>query len=96
MASPPLLSSYMEAPIDPQQDDHLLLSPDRNFALHGEIMMFVFLLLFAAFLSVLLFVFYKKRCGCSDNANRQDFYSSEPLSLNKLSYVQPKTQFPKQ
>ncbi|KAL1175960.1 hypothetical protein V6Z11_A04G125600 [Gossypium hirsutum] len=34
MASPPLLSSSMEAPIDPQQDDHLLLSPDRNFALH--------------------------------------------------------------
>ncbi|KAK8617290.1 hypothetical protein V6N13_080207 [Hibiscus sabdariffa] len=93
MASPPpLLSSSMAVPDDPRQDDdHLILSRDRNFALHGEIMMLVFLLLFAAFLSFLLFLFYTR--SCRGNANRQDYSSSEPESPNKFSFVQNKTQF---
>ncbi|KAK8613232.1 hypothetical protein V6N13_100999 [Hibiscus sabdariffa] len=88
MASPPpLLSSSMATPDDPRQDnDHLILSKDRNFAVHGEIMMLVFLLLFAAFLSFLLFLFYTR--SCRGNANRQDYSSSEPESPNKFSFLQ--------
>ncbi|XVF76867.1 hypothetical protein PTKIN_Ptkin13bG0301200 [Pterospermum kingtungense] len=92
MASPPppgLLSSPM-APDDPQQDDHLLFSRDRNFALHGEIMMLIFLLLFAVFLSFLLFFLYIRRSR--SNANLQE-YSSDQISPTKFSHVQPKAHF---
>ncbi|XWS67274.1 hypothetical protein CRYUN_Cryun05aG0273400 [Craigia yunnanensis] len=87
MASPPppLLSSSM-APDDSQQDDHLLFSRDRNFALHGEIMMLIFLLLFAVFLSFLLLFLYIKRSR--SNANLQD--SSEQISSSKFSRVSPR------
>ena len=77
------------APDDPQQDDHLLYSRDRNFALHGEIMMLIFLLLFAVFLSFLLFFLYIKRYR--SEFNLQD--SSEQISPNKFSSVQLKAHF---
>ncbi|OMO85004.1 hypothetical protein CCACVL1_10495 [Corchorus capsularis] len=82
--SPPLLS-----PDDPRQDDdHILFSRDRHFALHGEIMMLIFLLLFAAFLCFLLFFLYIKR----SRRNADDFqdYSSDQVSPTaKASAVPP-------
>ncbi|XVE97127.1 hypothetical protein REPUB_Repub02eG0283900 [Reevesia pubescens] len=89
---PPLLSSYSMAPDDPQlDDDHLLFSRDRNFALNGEIMMLISLLLFAVFLSFLLFFLYVK-CSRS-NANLQEYYSSDQVSPSKFSGVQLKANF---
>lgn len=78
------------APNDPQQDDHLRFSRDRNFALHGEIMMLSFLLLFAVFLSFILFFLCIKRSRSS--ANLQE-YSSDQIPPSKFSAVQPKAHF---
>ncbi|KAL4351615.1 hypothetical protein GQ457_06G005670 [Hibiscus cannabinus] len=80
---PPLLSS---SPDDPRP---LLLSYDRNFALHGEITMLVILLLFAAFLSFLLLLFYTRLSR--GNASRQDSSSSDPVSPDKFGFVQWKS-----
>ncbi|GMI96425.1 hypothetical protein HRI_003311800 [Hibiscus trionum] len=89
MATPYLLSSPM-APYEPQQDDdHVLVSRDRNFALHGEIMLLIFLLLFALFLAFLLFFLYMK--GFRSKASLQDYSSSEQVEPSKFSGVQAKT-----
>lgn len=53
------LSPFM-APNNPQRDE-LLFSDDPEFALHGQIMMLVFVLVFALFLVFLLFLLYVKR-----------------------------------
>lgn len=90
MASPPLLLSSSMSPGYPQQqhDDHLLLSRDRKFALHGEIMMLIFLLLFAVFLSFLFFLFMK-RYSSTTNASLQEYSSDQHVSPNKFSGCQP-------
>jgi len=53
------LSPFM-APNNPQRDE-LHFSEDPDFALHGQIMMLVFVLVFALFLVFLLFLLYVKR-----------------------------------
>ncbi|KAL4297137.1 hypothetical protein GQ457_12G008500 [Hibiscus cannabinus] len=87
MATPPYLSSLSPmAPYNPQQDgDHVLVSPDSNFALHGEIMLLTFLLLFALFLAFLLFFLYIK--AFRTEARLQDYPSSEQVELSKFSGV---------
>lgn len=60
-------SSFAAASMSPgnssghDQKDELLFSDDPNFALHGEIMMLIFVLLFIIFLFVLLFSLYMKK-----------------------------------
>jgi hypothetical protein len=49
------------APNKSQKDQELLFSKDPKFALHGEIMMLVFVLVFALFLAFLVFFLYIKR-----------------------------------
>ena len=60
MEASPQLSPFM-APNKSQKDQELLFSKDPKFALHGEIMMLVLVLVFALFLAFLVFFFYIKR-----------------------------------
>lgn len=59
--------------INPQKDE-LLFSGDRNFAVHGEIMLLVLVLLFAFFLLFIIYFLFKRRYN----------YDSPKLSQSEL------------
>lgn len=48
------------SPVDPYNDHELLFSDDPKFALHGEILMLVIVLLFITIFTVFIFFLYKK------------------------------------
>lgn len=60
----------------PQKDDELLFSSDRNFAVHGEIMLLVLVLLFALFLLFIVYLLCKRR-------------SNESTKLSQLEVASP-------
>ncbi|KAJ9180541.1 hypothetical protein P3X46_008769 [Hevea brasiliensis] len=69
-------ASLALTPNNHPQKDELLVSGDRNFAIHGEIMLLVLLLLFAFFLLFLAYLLFKRRSK----------YDSPKLSQSELVY----------
>ncbi|XP_050213910.1 uncharacterized protein LOC126665225 [Mercurialis annua] len=61
----------------PNQNDELFFSGDRNFAVHGEIMLLVLVLLFSCFLFFIVFFLCKRR---SDDYNYDSPKLSEPTT----------------
>ncbi|KAJ4704376.1 putative Transmembrane protein [Melia azedarach] len=75
------------------ETDELRLSEDRNFALHGEIMMLILVLIFFIFLLFLLvFLYKKKQQSRGGGHHRTKNGSPEQDSGRKLPVVQFKTQ----
>ncbi|OIT03003.1 hypothetical protein A4A49_10430 [Nicotiana attenuata] len=86
------MSSSQESPsIAPDgfsgKDDRLLFSGDHNFALHGQIMLFVLVLLFTIFLLSMILMLYMKHFhpNCNAKSNR----SSSPLEEDFPSAYPP-------
>lgn len=74
-----LAASASLAPDNPQKDE-LLVSGDRNFAVHGEITMLVVVLLFIFFLLFIIYVLCLNRQNNAPNLNQ-----SEPVSPRNYS-----------
>ncbi|KDP22853.1 hypothetical protein JCGZ_00440 [Jatropha curcas] len=70
-------SAYPSPPLPPAnnnnpQKDEPLFSGDRNFAVHGEIMLLVIVLLFAFFLLVIFYVLCKRRTNESSKLSQSE------------------------
>ncbi|KAJ9185409.1 hypothetical protein P3X46_005047 [Hevea brasiliensis] len=62
-------------PNENPQKDELLFSDDRNFAVHGEIMLLVLVLLFAFFLLFIVYFLCKRRSNDSPNISQSELVS---------------------
>ncbi|XP_027933502.1 uncharacterized protein LOC114189007 [Vigna unguiculata] len=67
------MSSYPNTSLSPQQEDEIQFSDDKNFALHGKILLLVFLsVFFLLFIFVLMIPWLRKRRGSHDSGTEED------------------------
>jgi ABC-type glycerol-3-phosphate transport system permease component len=78
------LPSVTLAPDDHLQNDELLVSGDRNFAVHGEIMMLVLLLLFTSFFLFILYLVCAKRLKDASKVTQSELISPRNFTISKF------------
>ncbi|WVY93341.1 hypothetical protein V8G54_032429 [Vigna mungo] len=67
------MTSYPNTSFSPQQEDEVQFSRDKNFALHGKILLLVFLSAFVIlFIFVLMMPWLRKRRGSRDSGTEED------------------------
>ncbi|OAY41526.1 hypothetical protein MANES_09G109200v8 [Manihot esculenta] len=76
------------APNNNPQNDELLFSGDRNFAIHGEIMLLVLVLLFASFLLFIVCFLCKSKSNDSSKLSQSELVSPVNPSAGSTFKVQ--------
>ncbi|CAK7343820.1 unnamed protein product [Dovyalis caffra] len=84
MANASALSSVTLAPDVHARKDELLVSSDRNFAVHGEIMMLVLFLLFALFLLFILYFMCLKRLKDASKLSQSELVSPRNFTISNF------------
>ncbi|KAK7333199.1 hypothetical protein VNO80_29964 [Phaseolus coccineus] len=67
------MTSYPNTSFSPQQEDEVQFSDDKHFALHGKILLLVFIsVFFLLFIFVLMLPWLRKRRGSHDSGTDED------------------------